>query len=187
MRFLSKIVGRCRCGVWTLDGVVSVVIMVMRSGVERKFKERLRRHYFNPNCMDNIFCPGAREAGGQAELWCVGIHRENPTVLSAHSSLCPVTALRTLFTRYPKSSQFPLFTRSYGQSFSKSFLVLKMQELLLNVGISTVGYSGHSLRKGPAVTADRNGISKHDIKLLGRWKSDAIDVYINEHQKLDHI
>ena len=76
---------------------------------------------------------------------------------------------------------------SYDQSFSKSFLVLKMRELLLNAGISTIGYSGHSLRKGTAITVDRNGISKHDIKLLERWKSDAVDVYINEYQKSDHI
>jgi hypothetical protein len=62
-----------------------------------------------------------------------------------------------------------------------------MHELLLNAGISTAGFSGHSLRKGAAVTADRNGISKQDIKLLGRWKSDAVDVYINEQQKPDHI
>jgi hypothetical protein len=62
-----------------------------------------------------------------------------------------------------------------------------MRELLLNAGISTIGYAGHSLRKGAAVTADRNGIPKHDIKLLGRWKSDAVDVYINERQKPDHI
>jgi hypothetical protein len=52
--------------------------------------------------------------------------------------------------------------------------------LLLRAGISTIGFSGHSLRKGAAVSAAANGISKDDIKLLGRWKSDAVDVYINE-------
>ena len=62
-----------------------------------------------------------------------------------------------------------------------------MHHLLLNAGISTVGYSGHSLWKDATVTADRNGISRHDIKLLGRWKNDAVDVYIDEHQKPDHI
>jgi len=40
---------------------------------------------------------------------------------------------------------------------------------------------------GAAVTADRNGISKHDIQILGRWKSDAVDVYIDERQKSEHI
>ena len=104
-----------------------------------------------------------------------------------HSSLCPVTTLRTLFTRYPKHPQTPLFTRPYGQSFSKQFFVLKMRELLLNAGISTFGYSGPSLRKGAAVTANCNGISKQDIMLLGQWKSDAVDIYINEPRKPEHI
>jgi hypothetical protein len=62
-----------------------------------------------------------------------------------------------------------------------------MRELLLNAGIPTVGFSGHSIRKGAAVTTDRNGLSKLDIKLLGRWKSDAVDIYINERQKPDLI
>src|SRR5438552_4001382 len=106
---------------------------------------------------------------------------------SPHSSLCSVTALRSLFTHYPKPPQSPLFTRPFSRSFSKPFLVLKMQELLLNADIPTMGYSGHSLQKEVAFTADHNGISKHDIKLLRWWKSDAMDVYINECQKPDHI
>jgi hypothetical protein len=62
-----------------------------------------------------------------------------------------------------------------------------MHLLLLNAGIPTFGYSGHSLRKGAAVTADRKGISRHHIKLLGRWKSDAVDVYINERKQMEQI
>ena len=31
-----------------------------------------------------------------------------------------------------------------------------------------------------------NGIPKEDIKLMGRWKSDAIDVYLNELNESDH-
>ena len=87
------------------------------------------------------------------------------------SPLCPVTALRALFHRYPAPPHAPLFIRPFSQPFDKSFFVHAMHHLLLNAGISTVGYSGHSLRKGVAVTADRNGISRPDIKLLGRWKS----------------
>jgi len=103
------------------------------------------------------------------------------------SPLCPVTALKNLFNRCPAHPHAPLFIRPFNQPFSKPFFVLAMHHLLLNAGISTVGYSGHSLRKGAAVTADRNRISRHDIKLLGRWKSDAVDIYIDERQKPDHI
>jgi hypothetical protein len=62
-----------------------------------------------------------------------------------------------------------------------------MHLLLLNAGIATFGYSGHSLRKSAAITADRNGISRHHIKLLGIWKSDAVDVYINERKQSEQI
>ena len=37
------------------------------------------------------------------------------------------------------------------------------------------------------IPAAHNGILKHNIELLGRWKSDAVDMYINERQKPDHI
>jgi hypothetical protein len=96
------------------------------------------------------------------------------------SELCSINILLA-------PSNAPLFTRPFGQPFSKSFFVLRIHELLLNAGISTGRYSGHSLRKGAAVTVDRNGISKHNIKLLGRWQSDAVDVYIDERQKPDYI
>jgi hypothetical protein len=100
---------------------------------------------------------------------------------SRHSPICPVEALRCLFLRYPALPKAPLFTRPSGQPFAKSFFIHAIHNLLLNAGISTFGYSRHSLRKGAAVTADQNGISRHDIKLLGRWKSNAVDVYIDEH------
>jgi len=95
------------------------------------------------------------------------------------SPLCPVKALTRLFQEYPRQKSEPLFTRTIG-SFNRVYIVDKIKELLLQAGISTFGFSGHSIRKGAAVTAAANGISKENIKLLGRWKSDAIDVYINE-------
>ena len=85
---------------------------------------------------------------------------------SSHSFLCSVIVLRTLFIHYPKSSQFSLFIYSYDQSFSKSFLVLKMRELVLNAGISIIDYSEYSLQKEATITTNRNDISRHDIKLL---------------------
>jgi hypothetical protein len=103
------------------------------------------------------------------------------------SPLCPVTALKSLFNHYPAHPHAPLFSRPFNQSFTKPFFVHMMHQLLLDAGISTLGYSGHSLRKGAAVTADRNNISKHDIKILGRWKSSVVDIYIDERQKPEHI
>jgi hypothetical protein len=102
------------------------------------------------------------------------------------SPLCPVKALRVLFDRYPAPPHAPLFSRPFQQPFTKAFFVHSMHLLLLNAGIPTFGYSG-SLRKGTAVTADRNGISRHHIKLLGRWKTNAVDVYIDERRQSEQI
>jgi len=88
---------------------------------------------------------------------------------------------------YPCSPLSPLFTRPFSQPFTKQFLVLKIHELLLQADIPTTGFSGHSIRKGTAVTAAQNGISHEDIQLLGRWKSDAVDVCINEIYQSDHF
>ena len=103
----------------------------------------------------------------------------------SNSPLCPVRALTILFRHQPKQPTEPLFSRKYG-SFNRLYVIEKIKELLLRAGISTAHFSGHSLSKGAAVSAVANGISKDDIKLLGRWKSDAVEVYINELAQSDH-
>jgi hypothetical protein len=103
------------------------------------------------------------------------------------SPLCPVKALTKLFHLQPKDENDPLFSRSISGPFNRQFFIDKIKELLLQAGISTYGFSGHSIRKGAAVSAAANGISKDNIKLLGRWKSDAVDVYINELSEHDQI
>ena len=103
------------------------------------------------------------------------------------SPLCPVRSLKLLYNCYPRPPNHPLFSCPFGFPFSKQFFLTKLHELLLQAGIPTLGFSGHSIRKGAAVTAAINGISRDNIKLLGRWKSDAIDVYLNELQESDHI
>ena len=104
----------------------------------------------------------------------------------ANSTLCPVQALTTLFCKQPKLPNDPLFSRTLGP-FNRAYVVDKIKELLLQVGISNANFSGHSLQKGVSVTAAANGISKENIKLLGRWRSDAVDIYINKLSEKDHI
>jgi hypothetical protein len=106
---------------------------------------------------------------------------------SSSSPLCPVTALRNLYSLYPRPASQPLFSRPFGQPFTKQFMISKIRELLLRAGIPTLGFSGHSIRKGAAVTAASNGMSRDNIKLLGRWKSDAVDVYLDTINQSNHI
>ena len=76
-----------------------------------------------------------------------------------------------------------LFSQSFGP-FDRCYLVQMNQQLLLCAGINTAGFFDHSIRKGAAVTAATNRISKDNIKLLSHWKSDSVDVYINEVNEL---
>ena len=91
------------------------------------------------------------------------------------------------FNTFPCSPLQPLFIRPHGQPFTKQFFVAKICQLLLQAGIPTAGFSGHSIRKGAAVTAAANGIFRENIQLLSRWKSDAVDTYINETHESEQI
>lgn len=108
-----------------------------------------------------------------------GAGTEIQLAASQHSPLCPVHALRCLYNQYPTQPNSPAFNRTFG-TFSKSYLIEKVREYLLQAGLTTCGYFGHSLRKGAAITAAAKGIPHDEIKLLGRWKSDAVDIYIND-------
>src|SRR5947207_8308022 len=65
-------------------------------------------------------------------------------------------------------------------SFSKFYFITQIHELLLQAEISTHGFSDHSIRKKVAIFISARGISKNDIKLMDRWKSDVVLIYINE-------
>jgi len=92
---------------------------------------------------------------------------------------CPVAALSSLFQRFPTSSPTaPLFSRLSGP-FSSAWVIDRLRALLLAAGIDPTGYSGHSFRRGAASTAMDMGLSKQEIRTLGRWHSDALDRYIS--------
>src|SRR5436190_12048808 len=79
------------------------------------------------------------------------------------------------FSAFP-NKRLPLFTRIFGP-FSKEYLIKSIRKALLNAGINPNGFSGHSLRRGAAISADAAQIPRDEIKILGRWKSDTVDLY----------
>jgi len=92
------------------------------------------------------------------------------------SPTCPAITLRTLFNRFPANPKAPLFAKTFGP-FSRDHLIKTIRNALLDAGLSPTGFSGHSLRRGAAVSAVAAGIPRDEIKALGRWKSDAVDLY----------
>ena len=83
------------------------------------------------------------------------------------SPTCPVVALRTLFNRFPASPKAPLFAKTFGP-FSRDHLIKTIRNALLDTGLSPIGFSGHSLRRGAAVSTVAAGIPRDEIKALGR-------------------
>jgi hypothetical protein len=95
----------------------------------------------------------------------------------AHDDACPIRALKDLYSRYPKPANDPLFARLAG-SFTQAWFISSLKEAILATGQDPSHYSGHSFRRGAANSAVSAGITKDELKELGRWKSDAVDRYL---------
>jgi hypothetical protein len=52
-----------------------------------------------------------------------------------------------------------------------------MRKRLHELGLAESDYSGHSFRKGATTDAMNNGIPEHDVRIMGRWKSDSVKLY----------
>lgn len=72
----------------------------------------------------------------------------------------------------------PLFLFQNGNSLSRAVLIQQTRLALSSLGFDGSLYSGHSFRAGSATTAAMAGTPDWQIKLLGRWSSDAYQLYI---------
>ena len=106
------------------------------------------------------------------------IKNEGTTILVAaiDSPLCPVKALLQLFALDPQQSNAPLFSFS-GQPFTKDRVHRKLNDFLRSNGIDPKDYTLHSFRKGAAQHAKDSGMRDDQIQALGRWTSQAFQVY----------
>ena len=94
-------------------------------------------------------------------------------------SSCPVSSLRRVFLANP---DFPkedsLFTEPGGGALTRKSFIDSPQKHLLAAGFESSLYSGHSFRQGGASFAAVAGFNDHKIQLLGRWRSDPYELYI---------
>ena len=75
------------------------------------------------------------------------------------------------------SFEGPLFTFNDGHPLTRQQFSSMVQSILHTAGY-TGSYSGHSFRIGAAATAADRRVADRLIKTLGRWSSDAYQIYI---------
>lgn len=100
------------------------------------------------------------------------IHARKP------SAICPVQALSSYLQVRPSGHEF-LFVKENGRTPSRKEFWDWMREVLQQCGINVELYSPHSLRIGMATHMALSGASTEQIKIAGRWSSDAFRKYIH--------
>ena len=90
--------------------------------------------------------------------------------------LCPVRAL-TQYLHVRGSTPGPLFLLSDGTPLHRQWLTSNIQSIFSAAGVPGC-YTGHRFRIGAATSAASRGLPDHLIKTLGRWSSDAYQIYI---------
>lgn len=91
------------------------------------------------------------------------------------TSTCPVQALKDLFILDPQELSAPLF-RGAGGAFKRQDFLDMLQTKLQKAGIYSK-YTGHSFRRGAAQHAIEGGMTEEEVKVIGRWKSEAVKAY----------
>uniref|UniRef100_A0A1X7UVJ6 Tyr recombinase domain-containing protein n=1 Tax=Amphimedon queenslandica TaxID=400682 RepID=A0A1X7UVJ6_AMPQE len=65
-----------------------------------------------------------------------------------------------------------------GNPLTRDQFVRLLRDALSSRGIDSQQYSGHSFRIGAATAAAQANVPDHLIKVLGRWRSEAYQIYI---------
>ena len=70
-----------------------------------------------------------------------------------------------------------------GTYLTRRLFAMSLANSLQEAGVDSKGYNTHSFRIGAATTAKEKGISDVHIKMLGRWKSNAYQLYVRTPQE----
>ena len=90
--------------------------------------------------------------------------------------LCAVQAMMAYLSQRG-SSPGPLFCLQDGEPLSRGLLTDWLRQIMVAAGVAG-NFSSHSFRIGAATVAAQNGIPDHLIQALGRWTSNAYQLYI---------
>lgn len=94
-----------------------------------------------------------------------------------HKGICPVRAIIDyLIVRGGKEG--PLFLWPDGTMLTRKLFASALTNILSQINVPPQLYNTHSFRIGAATSANQAGLSPLQIKVLGRWRSDAYQRYI---------
>jgi hypothetical protein len=91
--------------------------------------------------------------------------------------ICPVAALTT-YLQDRGSSPGPLFCFPDGNPISRNFFTSRLSNALKFVGMDVTLYKSHSFRIGGSSYYASLGFSDSQIRVMGRWNSNAFIRYI---------
>ena len=97
--------------------------------------------------------------------------------------ICPVRALNQ-YLHYRGLESGPLFCLSKLKPVPRDFFIKHLRNALSFCGFPLDRYKSHSFRIGGASYYAELGFSDAQIRLLGRWDSDAFLKYIRSHRAL---
>lgn len=92
--------------------------------------------------------------------------------------LCTYTALKALRLSRPRSPRAPVISFPDGAPIPVSYMNKKWKYAMKYLGLSGVGFTLHSLRRGGARYLQDNGASPGHVAIHGGWKSKAVLDYI---------
>ena len=98
-------------------------------------------------------------------------------VVASPGEFCPVLAIQA-FLQVRGQSPGPVFAHVDGTGYRYSCVNRLLATIFASCGLDSTRYKGHSFRIGAASEAAKAGFSDAQIRLMGRWKSDAFRKYI---------
>ena len=93
------------------------------------------------------------------------------------SDICPVYAILP-YLAVRGARHGPLFIFADGSYLTRSRFATMISDTLQQAGVDHKQYATHSFCIGAGTTAKEAGISDVHIKMLGRWKSNAYQLYV---------
>lgn len=96
--------------------------------------------------------------------------------ISPQKELCPIEAM-SQYLKLRGNKPGPIFVLNQ-LPVKRSYFTSRLQTLLGYLKYNTKVYKSHSFRIGAATSAIAKGISSDQVKVMGRWKSDAYKSYI---------